>query len=62
LEDLGRTTRRRRQRADDISKIAAALRAAVAYDKVRSDGLLLRVAGVATPDQAKKVRGAFEAM
>jgi hypothetical protein len=49
-------------RADYISKIAAALRAAVAYDKVRSDGLLLRVAGVATPDQAKKVRGAFEAM
>lgn len=50
------------QRADYISKNAQALPAAVEYDTVRSDGLLLRVAGAATPDQAKKVQAAFEAM
>lgn len=50
------------RRADYITAIAKGLPAAVEYDTVRSDGLLLRVAGAATPDQAKKVEAAFEAL
>jgi hypothetical protein len=50
------------RRADYITAIAKGLPAAVEYDTVRSDGLLLRVAGAATPDQAKKVQAEFEAM
>jgi hypothetical protein len=50
------------RRADYITAIANGLPAAVENDTVRSDGLLFRVAGAATPDQAQKVSAAVEAM
>ena len=49
-------------RADYIANIGKSFPAAVEYQYVRRDGLLLRVARDATPTQAKKVGQAFLAL